>query len=148
LLKSIDLPDRKDTIELGKFLGSKLTAGTVILLEGDLGSGKTTLVQGIADSLGITEPILSPTFTLICEYSEGRIPLYHIDLYRLDSQQVSELALESYWDGVEVELGLMAIEWPKHLPYLPSSPILHVNLLHNQSSRIAILSFTDLTLDL
>jgi tRNA threonylcarbamoyladenosine biosynthesis protein TsaE len=148
LHKSIHLSDAQATIELGRYLAANLTAGTVLLLEGDLGSGKTTLVQGIAQALGISEPIVSPTFTLICEYPEGRIPLYHLDLYRLNPEQVIDLHLESYWDGVEMDLGLMAIEWPEHLPYSPPQPVLNIKLLHTQYSRTAILSSSDLNLDI
>lgn len=79
----IILPDEEATKQLGRHLASQLTPNSVLLLQGDLGAGKTTLVQGLGEALGITEPILSPTFTLINEYPEARIPLYHVDLYRL-----------------------------------------------------------------
>jgi len=91
----------------------------VILLEGDLGAGKTTLVQGIGEGLGITDSIVSPTFTLINEYLEGRLPLYHLDLYRLEPEEVKALNLESYWEGIEFELGIVAIEWAERLSYKP-----------------------------
>jgi tRNA threonylcarbamoyladenosine biosynthesis protein TsaE len=91
----------------------------VILLEGDLGAGKTTLVQGIGEGLGITDSIVSPTFTLINEYLEGRLPLYHLDLYRLEPEEVTALNVESYWEGVEFELGIVAIEWAERLSYKP-----------------------------
>jgi len=91
----------------------------VILLEGDLGAGKTTLVQGIGEGLGITDSIVSPTFTLINEYLEGRLPLYHLDLYRLEPEEVTALNLESYWEGIEFELGIVAIEWAERLSYKP-----------------------------
>lgn len=71
------LADAEATRRLGEALGLLLTAGTVLLLEGNLGSGKTTLTQGIGAGLGIADAIVSPTFTLICEYFEGRLPLYH-----------------------------------------------------------------------
>jgi tRNA threonylcarbamoyladenosine biosynthesis protein TsaE len=106
----------------------------VILLEGDLGAGKTTLVQGIGEGLGIIDSIVSPTFTLINEYSEGRIPLYHLDLYRLESAEVEALNLESYWDGVEFPLGIVAIEWAERLPYKPQS-YLHLCLTDSPESR-------------
>ena len=91
----------------------------MILLEGDLGAGKTTLVQGVGEGLGITDSIVSPTFTLINEYLEGRLPLYHLDLYRLEPEEVTALNLESYWEGVEFELGIVAIEWAERLSYKP-----------------------------
>jgi tRNA threonylcarbamoyladenosine biosynthesis protein TsaE len=67
------------------------------------------------------DSIVSPTFTLINEYTEGRIPLYHLDLYRLEPQEVTGLNLESYWEGIEVTPGIVAIEWAERMPYLPDS---------------------------
>jgi tRNA threonylcarbamoyladenosine biosynthesis protein TsaE len=113
------LADVAATKQLGCELSTKLTSGTVLLLVGDLGSGKTSLVQGLASGLGITEAITSPTFTLINEYLAGRCPLYHLDLYRLTPPEVAALHLEQYWEGWEVEPGIVAIEWPERLPYRP-----------------------------
>ncbi|MFN6567074.1 tRNA (adenosine(37)-N6)-threonylcarbamoyltransferase complex ATPase subunit type 1 TsaE [Dendronalium sp. ChiSLP03b] len=115
------LTDAEATLHLGITLGQTLDAGSVILLEGDLGAGKTTLVQGIGQGLGIIEPIVSPTFTLINEYTEGRLPLYHLDLYRLESQDVVALNLETYWEGFEAIPGIVAIEWAERMPYKPDS---------------------------
>lgn len=118
----IDLPNEQATKALGKALGERLTAGSVLLLKGDLGSGKTTLVQGLGAGLGIDE-IDSPTFTLINEYMDGRLPLYHIDLYRLSAEQADGLQLETYWEGLEVEPGIVAIEWSERLNYLPAQAV-------------------------
>jgi tRNA threonylcarbamoyladenosine biosynthesis protein TsaE len=118
---SITLPNAAATHRLGIALGRSLPPGSILLLEGDLGSGKTSLVQGIGEGLGITEPISSPTFVLLNEYPEGRIPLYHLDLYRLQPTEVDELHLENYWEGIEVPLGIVAIEWAERLGYLPSN---------------------------
>jgi tRNA threonylcarbamoyladenosine biosynthesis protein TsaE len=115
------LPDFEATRKFGMALGRSLPAGTVILLQGDLGTGKTTLVQGIAEGLGISEPVESPTFTLINEYFAGRIPLYHLDLYRLEPEEAEALHLESYWDGLERDLGIVAIEWAQRLLYKPEN---------------------------
>lgn len=120
--KIIDLPDEGATRELGRSLGEQLSAGSVLLLKGNLGAGKTTLVQGLGLGLGIEE-IDSPTFTLVNEYMDGRLPLYHIDLYRLSAEQADELGLESYWDGLEVEPGIVAIEWSERLSYLPKRAV-------------------------
>jgi tRNA threonylcarbamoyladenosine biosynthesis protein TsaE len=128
----IYLPDEAATRLLGVSLGQSLPAGSVILLEGDLGSGKTTLVQGIGEGLGITEAIVSPTFTLINEYTEGRLPLYHLDLYRLQPREVAPLHLETYWEGSEVSLGIVAIEWAERLPYKPCS-YLHLSLTYSDT---------------
>jgi tRNA threonylcarbamoyladenosine biosynthesis protein TsaE len=118
-MATIFLADAEATRSLGLSLGQSLPAGSVILLEGDLGAGKTTLVQGIGEGLGITDSIVSPTFTLINEYLEGRLPLYHLDLYRLEPEEVTALNLESYWEGIEFELGIVAIEWAERLSYKP-----------------------------
>jgi tRNA threonylcarbamoyladenosine biosynthesis protein TsaE len=115
----ISLPNVFATQQLGRILGESLPAKSVVLLKGDLGAGKTTLVQGLAEGLGIGEPVLSPTFALINEYVEGRLPLYHLDLYRLQTHEVKKLFLELYWEGVEVLPGIVAIEWAERLPYYP-----------------------------
>ena len=128
-IMKIFLADTEATLGLGIILGESLIPGSVILLEGDLGAGKTTLVQGIGKGLGIAEPIVSPTFTLINEYTEGRFPLYHLDLYRLEPQEVAALNLESYWEGVEVIPGIVAVEWAERLPYKPDS-YLNVSLTY------------------
>jgi tRNA threonylcarbamoyladenosine biosynthesis protein TsaE len=118
-LLKYDLPNAAATHALGVHLGQTLPPSTVLLLQGDLGSGKTTLVQGIGAGLGITDSIVSPTFTLINEYLEGRIPLYHSDLYRLQPHEVDDLNLPGYWEG-EVQMGIVAIEWAERLPVLPA----------------------------
>jgi tRNA threonylcarbamoyladenosine biosynthesis protein TsaE len=119
----ISLPDAAATQAVGMNFGKSLTAGSVLLLMGDLGSGKTTFVQGLARGMGIEDAIVSPTFTIINEYFSGRLPLYHLDLYRLAGAEVDELNLESYWLGIEFEPGVMAIEWAERLPYLPDNYI-------------------------
>ncbi len=137
----IDLPDREATVNLGEKLGQTLASGSVILLKGDLGAGKTTLVQGIGLGLGIQEPIASPTFTLVNEYSEGRLPLYHLDLYRLQGQDIEALYLENYWQGIEVDLGIVAIEWSERLTFLPEN-YLEITLLdRGEQGRRALLNF-------
>ncbi|MCY7331947.1 MAG: tRNA (adenosine(37)-N6)-threonylcarbamoyltransferase complex ATPase subunit type 1 TsaE [Pseudanabaena sp. CAN_BIN31] len=100
-------------------LAQVITAGTIILLEGNLGSGKTTFMQAFGRALGISTRLTSPTFTLIDEYTEGRLPLYHIDLYRLEPSQVPSLHLEEYWRGEDFPLGVVAIEWASKLINIP-----------------------------
>ncbi|MEM9538738.1 MAG: tRNA (adenosine(37)-N6)-threonylcarbamoyltransferase complex ATPase subunit type 1 TsaE [Cyanobacteria bacterium P01_E01_bin.42] len=118
-MESLTLKDAAETLEWGRELGRSLTANTALLLFGDLGAGKTTLVQGLGEGLGIRDPIVSPTFTLINEYLEGRLPLYHLDLYRLNPADVIEVNPEMYWEGIEVTPGITAIEWAQRLPYKP-----------------------------
>jgi tRNA threonylcarbamoyladenosine biosynthesis protein TsaE len=117
------LPTLEATLDFGYLLGKHLSPGSTLLLNGNLGAGKTTLVQGIGRGLGIKEPVVSPTFTLINEYLDGRIPLYHLDLYRLEPSQIDSLYPEIYWSGEEVEPGITAIEWSQRLPVQPSDYI-------------------------
>lgn len=128
-MKTLVLANSSATYQLGFQLGQKLPPGSIVLLEGDLGAGKTSLVQGIGAGLGIEDSIVSPTFTLINEYTQGRIPLYHLDLYRLQPEEVINLYPEIYWEGVEVESGITAIEWAQYLPYRPAD-YLEIRLLN------------------
>lgn len=101
----------KDTINLGKDLGKLLKPGDLILLYGELGSGKTTFVKGLAESLEIDPNlyITSPSFSLVNIY-EGKYTLYHVDLYRLDTSQVEDLGLWEY-----INNGIVVIEWAERL---------------------------------
>ncbi|MEH2421679.1 MAG: tRNA (adenosine(37)-N6)-threonylcarbamoyltransferase complex ATPase subunit type 1 TsaE [Nostoc sp.] len=138
----IFLADTEATLRLGITLGKSLTPGSVILLKGDLGAGKTTLVQGIGKGLGIAEPIVSPTFMLINEYTEGRFPLYHLDLYRLEPQEVAALNLESYWEGVEVIPGIVAVEWAERMPYKPDSYLsMSLTYEHGGTRQVELIPF-------
>ena len=98
----------EETFAIGKEIGEQLKPGDVYCLIGDLGVGKTVFTQGLAKGLGIEEPINSPTFTIIQEYHEGRIPLYHFDVYRIgDVSEMDELGYEEYFYGD----GACLIEW-------------------------------------
>ena len=116
-----------ETKAIASQIAQLATTGTIILLEGNLGSGKTTFMQAFGCALGIKTPITSPTFTLIDEYIEGRLPLYHIDLYRLEPSQVPSLHLQEYWRGEDFPLGVVAIEWSSKLLNLPHN-YLQINL--------------------
>jgi tRNA threonylcarbamoyladenosine biosynthesis protein TsaE len=131
--KVIDLPDAATTYKLGVTLGETLSPGRILLLVGALGTGKTTLIQGIGAGLGITDAIASPTFTLINEYPEGRVPLYHFDLYRLQPDEVTDLMPQMYTDGMEVEPGIVAIEWGDRLPHPPKEAVT-ITLTHLHST--------------
>ena len=100
----------KDTFEFGKQLGEKATAGQIICLDGDLGVGKTVFTQGFAKGLGIEDSVNSPTFTIIQIYDEGRLPLYHFDVYRIgEPEEMYEIGYEEYFFGE----GVCLIEWSK-----------------------------------
>ena len=104
----IETNSDKETFDFGKELGIKADPGTIICLDGDLGTGKTVIAKGIAAGLGITEPVSSPTFTVIKEYYEGRLPLYHFDVYRIeDPLEMDEIGYEDYFYGN----GVTVIEW-------------------------------------
>ncbi|QVI35498.1 tRNA (adenosine(37)-N6)-threonylcarbamoyltransferase complex ATPase subunit type 1 TsaE [Lacticaseibacillus chiayiensis] len=92
-------------------LSPHLRAGDVLLLDGDLGAGKTSFTKGLAKGLGITDYVKSPTFTIIREYRHGRLPLYHMDLYRLEDGGAEDLGLEEYFEGD----GVSVVEWPDFL---------------------------------
>lgn len=102
---SIETKTEQETIKLGKRLSLLLKPGNVITLEGDLGAGKTTFTKGIAEGLGITDVISSPTFTIIKEY-KGELALYHMDAYRLEYSE-EDLGFDEYFDGE----GVSVVEW-------------------------------------
>ena len=98
-----------DTFVFGKKLGEAAEPGTVYTLVGDLGVGKTVLTQGLAEGLGITEAVNSPTFTILQQYEDGRLPLYHFDVYRIgDVSEMDEIGYEDCFFGD----GVCLIEWP------------------------------------
>ncbi|WP_404787591.1 tRNA (adenosine(37)-N6)-threonylcarbamoyltransferase complex ATPase subunit type 1 TsaE [Altericista sp. CCNU0014] len=136
---TLQLLSLEHTQALGQTLGKMLTAGAVLILEGRLGAGKTSLVQGVGMGLGIVDVIVSPTFALIHEYREGRIPLYHFDLYRLTPAEVCDLHPETYWLGLDAPLGITAIEWPERLADWPEN-YLKIELTHTEWGRAATLT--------
>lgn len=97
-----------ETFELGKKIGTSAIPGSVFTLIGDLGVGKTVFTQGVAEGLGITEPVNSPTFTILQVYEEGRCPFYHMDVYRIgDISEMDEIGYEDCFYGE----GVCLIEW-------------------------------------
>ena len=98
----------KETLALGRELAQQARAGQVFALVGDLGVGKTVLTKGMAEGLGITEPVNSPTFTIMQIYEEGRLPFYHFDVYRIeDPEEMEEIGYEDYFYGE----GICLVEW-------------------------------------
>jgi tRNA threonylcarbamoyladenosine biosynthesis protein TsaE len=110
----------QDTAAIGREIGSTLAAGDVVLLYGDLGAGKTALVRGLAEGLGVpADEVSSPTFTLVQEYRGGRLPLFHVDLYRLnDPREIDDLGLDEI-----AEEGVLAIEWAEKHPRPPRESV-------------------------
>ena len=104
----IETKSAEETFALGKKIGEQAKAGDVYTLVGDLGVGKTVFSQGLAEGLGIEEPINSPTFTIVQVYEDGRLPFYHFDVYRIgDVEEMDEIGFEDYIFGEGVSL----IEW-------------------------------------
>ena len=124
----------------GKKLGATMKAGEVIALCGELGAGKTTLVQAIATGLGISNDVVvcSPSYTLVNEY-DGRIPLFHFDLYRLEeAKDINELGFEEYFEGD----GLSIIEWADVAPHLlpPDHLKININIIGDDEREIELRS--------
>ena len=127
-----------ETIRIGKSIGSLLMSGDVVALVGELGTGKTQFIKGLATGVGVGKPtyISSPSFTLINEYA-GKVPFYHIDLFRLKSErEAEELGLEEYFQGG----GITAIEWADKIPsFLPQEMLwIHIRYTgkHTRSFEI------------
>ena len=116
----------QDTAAIGREIGSTLGAGDIVLLYGDLGAGKTALVRGLAEGLGVSgDDVSSPTFTLVQEYRGGRLPLFHVDLYRLnDPREIDDLGLDEIAEG-----GVLAIEWAERHPRPPHG-VVRVRIEH------------------
>ena len=108
MTEEIESLREQDTYDLGKKLGENCKPGDIILLNGDLGVGKTVFTKGFGKGLGIEEPISSPTFTIMQIYEQGRLPLYHFDVYRIaDPEEMDEIGYEDYFFGK----GVCLIEW-------------------------------------
>ncbi len=124
----------EDTMDFSKRLANLLRPGDVITLEGDLGAGKTTFTKGLALGLGIKRNVNSPTFTIIKEY-QGRLPLYHMDVYRVEDS-FEDLGFDEYFEGD----GVSVVEWA-HLieDQLPTELLaIHIYLAENNSRRIIV----------
>ena len=119
MIKETNAPE--ETFAFGKMLGEQAKPGEVICLNGDLGVGKTVFTKGFAEGLGITEPVNSPTFTIVQQYDSGRMPLYHFDAYRIeDPSEMDYLGFDEYFFGN----GVCLIEWPSVIEeYLPNDMI-------------------------
>jgi len=126
----------EQTLNLGKQIGSFLKQGDIIALQGTLGAGKTTITKGIAKGLEITENITSPTFSLISEYA-GRLPLFHMDVYRLDSaEDFIDLGIDEMLYGS----GVCVIEWSeKIMTELPEDSIILKLKINSDGSRVIII---------
>lgn len=115
----------KDTYELGRQMGSLALPGQMYLLDGDLGVGKTVFTKGFGKGLGVEEAINSPTFTIVQEYTDGRIPFYHFDVYRIaDEEEMEEIGYEEYFFGG----GVCLIEWAQNISALLPADAIRITI--------------------
>lgn len=128
-MRTWNVKDEDQMIELGRRLGECLNAGDLVLLEGDLGAGKTTLAKGIGQALGVKKVINSPTFTILKVY-QGRVPLYHLDVYRLEGMN-QELGFEEYYEGD----GVCLVEWAQFVEEDLPKERLEITISHLEQGR-------------
>ncbi|WP_022854015.1 tRNA (adenosine(37)-N6)-threonylcarbamoyltransferase complex ATPase subunit type 1 TsaE [Thermodesulfatator atlanticus] len=134
-MEKIKSQSPEETQKIAENFGKTLEPGTVILLFGDLGAGKTTFVKGLARALGVPQDyyVQSPTFAIINEYP-GRVPVFHVDLYRLEPEDVFDLGLEELADQ-----GILVIEWSEKLPFSFDKEIkVHLKILGPEEREITI----------
>jgi len=123
--RSFDSHSPEDTFLLGRKLGEASRAGLVVALTGDLGTGKTVFTQGFARGLGIPGPVNSPTFTIMQVYEEGRLPLYHFDVYRIgDIEEMEEIGYEDCF----YSQGVCLVEWADQVREILPGQCLHITL--------------------
>ena len=121
----IETFSEKEARELGKKLAQEAQPGQVFSLVGDLGVGKTVFTKGMAEGLGITEPVSSPTFTIVQVYEEGRMPFYHFDVYRIgDPEEMDEIGYEDYFFGQ----GICLVEWANLIEELMPEDTIHITI--------------------
>ena len=121
----IETRSPEETFALGEKLGREAKPGQIYTLNGDLGTGKTVFTQGFASGLGITEPVNSPTFTIVQQYEEGRLPLYHFDVYRIgDVEEMDEIGYEDCFYGE----GVCLIEWSTLIQEILPEDAIHITI--------------------
>ena len=125
-----------ETERVGAVVAEKLSAGDVIAYEGDLGAGKTAFTRGIARGLGISDPVTSPTYTIVNEYLSGRLPLFHFDMYRLHS---SDDLFDIGWEDYLERGGVCAVEWSENVSEAMDGAIrVKIEKTGDESRRITI----------
>lgn len=124
------IKNEKETKEFGVKLADKLVPGSVVALVGDLGTGKTALTKYIAEGLGIKDVITSPTFTIVQEYHDGRLPLYHFDVYRInDVEEMYEIGYEEYF----FSNGVSIVEWADLITEIIPEEAIIINITYGQN---------------
>lgn len=128
-----------ETRAWGRKLAGRLTSNTILAFTGDLGAGKTAFITGLAEGLGVTDRVTSPTFTIVNEYEGGRLPLFHFDLYRLSS---AEELYDIGWDDYLDRDGVCAVEWSENAPEAMSDGghLIRVDLKRGSSDEIRVIT--------
>lgn len=140
-MKKIFLENEESTKKIGEIIGEKLFNGAILCLNGDLGAGKTTLTKSIAKALRIDEDITSPTFTIVNEYTDGSIPLYHFDVYRIgEADEMYDIGFDEYINSD----GVCIIEWSSIIRDILPKERLEINLNYSGMGReMEIISYGD-----
>lgn len=128
-----------ETEALGEKLVKTLPAGSVVAFTGDLGAGKTAFVRGMARGLGITARVCSPTFTIVSEYEEGRLPLFHFDLYRLGG---ADELFDIGWEDYLRRNGICAVEWSENAAGALEEPCVHVDIRRGAQDNLREIAIT------
>lgn len=140
-MERIETFSEEETFALGEKIGKEALPGQVYTLLGDLGVGKTVFTQGVAKGLGITEPICSPTFTIVQVYDEGRLPFYHFDVYRIgDIEEMDEIGYEDYFYGE----GISFVEWANLIEELIPDNRIEITISKNPEKGF---SYREITID-
>lgn len=140
-MESIETFSEEETFALGEKIGKEAVPGQVYTLLGDLGVGKTVFTQGVAKGLGITEPICSPTFTIVQVYEEGRMPFYHFDVYRIgDIEEMDEIGYEDYFYGE----GISFVEWANLIEEIIPKDRIQITISKNLDKGF---SYREITID-
>lgn len=134
-MERIESSSAAETEALGARVADRLAPGDVVVVSGELGAGKTTLIRGACRALGVTEPVTSPTFTIGQRYGGGRLPVSHLDLYRLQSLEDEDPALLEDYLGAD---GVAFVEWPAAAAERLGRPALEIRLRHADGERRAI----------
>ena len=140
-MERIETFSEEETFALGEKIGKEALPGQVYTLLGDLGVGKTVFTQGVAKGLGISEPISSPTFTIVQVYEEGRMPFYHFDVYRIgDIEEMDEIGYEDYFYGE----GISFVEWANLIEEIIPENRIQITIQKNLDKGF---SYREITID-
>lgn len=140
-MERIETFSEEETFALGERIGKEAVPGQVYTLLGDLGVGKTVFTQGVAKGLGISEPICSPTFTIVQVYEEGRMPFYHFDVYRIgDIEEMDEIGYEDYFYGE----GISFVEWANLIEEIIPKDRIEITIRKNPDKGF---SYREITID-